>query len=77
VLELMADEPVVVQGLQVVARRRFAVGRRATREKVRPGVLDRRPRRGCPSREVQSSAERYKACAARSNSSKSGTSAVS
>ena len=77
VFELMADEPVVVEGLQVVARRRFAVARSVTREEVRPGVLDRRPRRGCPSREVQRSAEGYKACAARSNSSKSGTSAVS
>jgi hypothetical protein len=77
VLELVAYEPVVVQRLQVVARRRFSVGRRAAREEVRPGVLERRPRRGCACREVQGGAERYKACAARTSSSKSGTSAVS
>ena len=47
VLQLVADEPVVVQRLQVVARRRLAVGRCASREEVRPSVLERGPRRGC------------------------------
>ena len=76
-LELMADEPVVVQRLQMVARRGFAVGGRAAREEVRARVQNRGPGRGYAGREIQSSAERYKACAARSSSSKSGTSAVS
>jgi hypothetical protein len=40
-------------------------------------MLDGRPGRGYSGREVQGKAERYKACAARSSSSKSGTSAVS
>ena len=53
------------------------VGGRAARKEVRAGVEDRRPRRGRARREVQNSPERYKACAARSSSSKSGTSAVS
>jgi len=77
VFELVADEPVVVQRLQMVARRGFAVSGRSAREEVRAGVEDGRPRRGCPGREVERSAERYKACAARRSSSKSGTSAVS
>jgi hypothetical protein len=76
-LQLVADQPVVVQRLQVVAGGRLAVGRCAAGEELRPGVLERRPRRGRSGREVQGSAERYKACAARSSSSKSGTSAVS
>jgi hypothetical protein len=77
VFELVADQPVVVQRLQMVARRRFAVSGRSAGEEVRAGVKDGRPRRGCPGREVERSAERYKACAARRSSSKSGTSAVS
>src|SRR5439155_9892914 len=77
VLELVADEPVVVQRLQVVAGGSFAVRGRPAREEVRARVQDRRPGRGHAGREIQSSAERYKACAARRSSSKSGTSAVS
>ena len=77
VFELVADEPVVVQGLQMVARRGFAVSRRSAREEMRAGVEDGRPRRGYPGREVERNAERYKACAARRSSSKSGNSAVS
>ena len=76
-LDLVADEPVVVQRLQMVAGRRFAVGRRSAGEEVRAGMDDRRPRRGRAGRKVERSRERYKACAARSSSSKSGTSAVS
>src|SRR6476659_1480904 len=77
VFELVADEPVVIQRLQMVARRGFAVSGRSAREEVRAGVEDGRPRRGYAGREVERSAERYKACAARRSSSKSGTSAVS
>ena len=77
VFELVADEPVVIQRLQMVARRGFAVSGRSAREEVRAGVEDGRPRRGYPGREIERSAERYKACAARRSSSKSGTSAVS
>ena len=76
-LDLVADEPVVVQRLQMVAGRRLAVGRRSAGEEVCAGMEDRRPRRGRTGREVERSCERYKACAARSSSSKSGTSAVS
>src|SRR3989442_158728 len=75
VLELVADEPVVVQRLQVVAGGSFAVCGRAAREEVRASVQGRRPGRGRGGREIQSRAERYKACAARRSSSKSGTSA--
>jgi hypothetical protein len=61
----------------MVARRGLAVGGRAAREEVRTGVEDGGPRRGDAGREVQRGAERYKACAVRRSSSKSGTSAVS
>ena len=52
-------------------------GRALRRRGSATGRGGRRPRRDCPGREVERSGERYKACAARSSSSKSGTSAVS
>ena len=73
----MPDEPVVVEGLQVIAGRRLAVGGRTSREEVRACIADGRPRRRDARREVERGAERYIACAARTSSSKSGTSAVS
>jgi len=76
-LELVADEPIVVERLQMVSGRSLAVCRSTTREKVGSGVQDRRPGRRHTGGEVQRGPERYKACAARSSSSKSGTSAVS
>src|SRR4029077_20394990 len=77
VLELMADEPVVVEGLQMIAGRRFAVGGRTAGQELRACVGDGRPGRRHACREVKRGAERYIACAARTSSSKSGTSAVS
>ena len=73
----MADEPEVVERLQVVTRGGLTVRRRTTREEVGADVQDRRPGRRCSGCEVERGPERYKACAARSSSSKSGTSAVS
>ena len=65
--------------LWAIERRRFwlAAPVRAAREEVRPGVLDRGPRRHERAGEVGDAGERYKARAAESSSSKSGTSAVS
>jgi hypothetical protein len=77
VLELMPDEPVVVEGLQVVAGRRLAVGGCTPGEELRVCVRDGRPRRRHSGCQVERGAERYIACAARTSSSKSGTSAVS
>ena len=76
-LELMTDEPPVVQRLQVVPGRRLAVTWRAAGEKVRPRVENRGPRRGDSGGEVERAGERYEARAAASNASKSGTSEVS
>ncbi len=76
-LELVADEPEVVLGLEVVARGGLAGNRRRLGQKVRVGVLERWPGRERPSAEVERADERYKARAAESSSSKSGTSAVS
>jgi hypothetical protein len=73
----VADEPVVVERLQVIARRRVPVARRAAGHEVRARVLDRRPRCHHAAGEVKRGGERYEACAARSSSSKSGNSAVS
>src|SRR6184192_2368728 len=68
VLQLVPDEPVVVQRLQVVARRGLAVRGGASGQEVRAGVQDRGPG-GCDrSRQVQRGTERYIACAARSSS---------
>ena len=77
VLELVSDEPVVVQRLQMVSGGRFAVRGSTAGEEVRAGVQDCRPRGRDPCAQVERNAERYIACAARSSSSKSGTSAVS
>jgi hypothetical protein len=77
VLELVADEPEVVLGLEVVAGRRLAGNCCRAREEVGSGVLKRRPGRHDPRAQVERTDERYKAWAAESSSSKSGTSAVS
>jgi hypothetical protein len=77
VLELMPHEPVVVEGLQVIAGRCLAVGGRTAGEELRACIADGRPGRRHACREVKRGAERYIACAARTSSSKSGTSAVS
>lgn len=76
-LELVADEPEPVVRLQVVARRRLAVARRAAGEEVRARVQDGRPRRRDACGEVERYDEAGKAEAAASSSSKSGTSVVS
>ena len=76
VLELVPDEPEVVNGLQVVADRRLSVDRLGARREVRPEVLRRGPHRRESDDEVEPAGERYKARAAESSSSKSGTSAV-
>jgi hypothetical protein len=77
VVELVPDEPEVVDGLQVVARGRFAADRLCARGEVRAEVLRRGPHRGQARRKVERAGESYKARAAESSSSKSGTSAVS
>jgi hypothetical protein len=77
VLELMPHEPVVVEGLEVVAWRRLAVCGRTPREELRACVGNGRPGRRDACGQVERGAERYIACAARTSSSKSGTSAVS
>ncbi len=76
-LELIADEPEVVLGLEVVARGRLPRYRGSPREEVRARVLQRGPGRDDTGAEVERADERYKARAAESSSSKSGTSAVS
>ncbi len=63
-LELMADEPVVVQRLEVISRRGLAVAGGAPREEVRTRVQDGRPGGADPCREVEEERERYKARAA-------------
>jgi hypothetical protein len=73
----MADEPEVVLGLEVVSSGGLARDRRRVGEEVRAGVLQRRPGRYDPGAEVKRADESYKARAAESSSSKSGTSAVS
>ena len=75
--KLVADEPEVVLRLQVVAGGGLARHRRRVREEVRAGVLQRGPGRDDPGTEVERADESYKARAAESSSSKSGTSAVS
>src|SRR6476659_7373811 len=74
VLELVADEPVVVQRLEVVPGRGLAVPRRSAREEVRARVHDGGPRRADPRYEVEEERERYEARTARSSSAKSGSS---
>jgi hypothetical protein len=76
-LELVADEPELVAGLQVVARGGRAVSGPALGHEGRVQVPDPGPCRPetCP--EVERAGERYNACAAASSSSKSGTSPAS
>src|SRR5205085_9548374 len=75
--ELVAHEPEVVDGLEVVARGGLAVPGCPAGEEVvaRPTELRRRRRES--GSEVQRERERYKACAAASGTSKSGTSSDS
>jgi hypothetical protein len=61
----------------VVAGRRLTRNCCRVREEVRVGALKRRPGRHDPGAQVERADERYKARAAESSSSKSGTSAVS
>jgi hypothetical protein len=77
VLELMPDEPVVVERLQMIAGRGFALCRPTARHELGAGMLHCGPRRRDTTCEIERDCERYEGCAARSNSSKSGTSAVS
>ncbi len=72
--ELVPDEPEPVAGLEVIARRRLAVARSAAGEEVRSRVPDRGRGRDDRAGEVEPGGERYKARAAASNASKSGTS---
>ena len=53
VLQLMSDEPPVVERLQMIARRCLAVTRRASREKRRARVQNGGPRRADAGDEVQ------------------------
>ena len=76
-LELVADEPEVVLGLEVVSGGGLARHRRCFSEEVRTGMLQRGPGRDDAGAEVERADESYKARAAESSSSKSGTSAVS
>ena len=75
--ELVADEPEVVLRLEVVASGGLAGHRGRVCEEVRPRVLKRGPGRDDAGAEVERADERYKAWAAESSTSKSGTSAVS
>jgi hypothetical protein len=77
VLELMPDEPVVVERLQMIAGRGFALCRPTARHELGADVPHCGPRRRETACEIEGDCERYEGCAARSNSSKSGTSAVS
>ena len=76
-VELVADEPEVVERLEVVAGCGLAVPGRAAGDELRARVPDGRPRRGDAGSEVERAGERYKARAAASSSSTSGTSSLS
>ena len=58
----------------MVAPRRLAVSRRAAGEEVAAGAVELRPGGGEPGGEVERDCEPYKARAAASSASKSGTS---
>ena len=73
-LDLVAEEPQVVARLQVVAGCRLAVARPAAGEEVAADVRDPRNRRDHGGDEEDERRERYKAWAARTSSSRSGTS---
>src|SRR5207247_2809845 len=62
--DLVAREQEVVERLEVVARRRLAVGGSGAGQEARPGVPDGRPGGGDTRREVERAGERYEACAA-------------
>jgi hypothetical protein len=53
VLELVADEPEPVAGLEMVAGGGLAVARRSSGQEAIVRVLDRRPGRDDPGREVE------------------------
>jgi hypothetical protein len=76
-LELVADQPEVILGLQVVPGGSLSGYRRPLGEEARADVPELRSRRQQARREEERDDERYKARAAESSSSKSGTSAVS
>ena len=76
-LELVADEPEVVGGLEVVAWGGLAVAGSSACEEARARVVHRRPGRRDSRREVEGAGERYIARAAASSVSKSGTSELS
>lgn len=75
--ELVADEPQVIDGLEVVARGGLAVTGRAAGEEVRPRVAERGPGGRYRREGVEREGEADEACAAKSSSSTSGTSAAS
>jgi hypothetical protein len=75
-LELIAEQPEPVGRLKVVARRGLPVARRAAGEEAVVRMPDRRRGRDNARGEVEGGGERYKARAAASSSSKSGTSDV-
>ena len=72
-VELVPDEPEVVERLEVVAGRGLAVAGRAARDELRVRVPDGGPGRGDAGSEVEGAGERYVGCVAASSSSKSGT----
>ena len=77
-LDLVAEEPEPVGGLEMVARGRLAVAGRAAGEEVVVRALDRGPRREDARGEVQAADGCYEArAAASSKTSMSGTSAAS
>src|SRR5439155_2446936 len=61
VLQLVADEPEVVDGLEMVAGSGLAVSGGASREEARAGVAHRGPGRGDAGREVEGAGERHQA----------------
>src|SRR5919198_2084174 len=76
VLDVVADEPEPVRRLQVVAGSRLSVAGGAPGQEMRAEVPDCRRCGHEPGNDVEAAGERYKARAARSSSSKSGTSSL-
>jgi hypothetical protein len=61
VLSLVADQPQVVERLEMVSGRSLAAAVRAAGHEVRAGVEDRRPGRGDTRDQVERDGEDYKA----------------